>query len=82
MLECCLRKFRIFVERGVYRMSKLASERVANILNDWYIAIKQQDAESAEKYFEEIKPLLDEMEEDQEVLMYYSLLEERHKMLL
>lgn len=77
-----MRKFRIFVERGVYRMSKLASERVANILNDWYIAIKQQDAESAEKYFEEIKPLLDEMEEDQEVLMYYSLLEERHKMLL
>ena len=63
-------------------MSKLASERVANILNDWYIAIKQQDSESAEKYFEEIKPLLDEMEEDQEVLMYYSLLEERHKMLL
>ncbi|MGG0364705.1 aspartate phosphatase, partial [Bacillus velezensis] len=63
-------------------MSKLASERVANILNDWYIAIKQQDAESAEKYFEEIKPLLDEMEEDQEVLMYYSLLEERHRMLL
>ncbi|WP_162533101.1 hypothetical protein [Bacillus velezensis] len=28
------------------------------------MAIKQQDAESAEKYFEEIKPLLDEMEED------------------
>ncbi|MEC1337436.1 hypothetical protein P9D25_07045 [Bacillus velezensis] len=41
-------------------MSKLASECVANILNGWYIAIKQQDAESAEKYFEEIKPLLDE----------------------
>ncbi|CCF06213.1 aspartate phosphatase [Bacillus velezensis] len=61
MLECYLRKFRIFVERRVYRMSKLASERVANILNDWYIAIKQQDAESAEKYFEEVKPLLDEM---------------------
>ncbi|MED1122466.1 Rap family tetratricopeptide repeat protein [Bacillus atrophaeus] len=63
-------------------MSKLASEYVANILNDWYIAIKQQDVETAEKYFEEIKPLFDEMEEDQEVLMYYSLLEERHKMLL
>ncbi|MDU0811138.1 hypothetical protein DALLNEIH_00081 [Bacillus sp. B01(2024)] len=42
-------------------MSKLASECVANILNDWYIAIKQQDAESAERYFKEIKPLLDEM---------------------
>ncbi|KAA6450238.1 Rap family tetratricopeptide repeat protein [Bacillus atrophaeus] len=63
-------------------MSKLASECVANILNDWYIAIKQQDVETAEKYFEEIKPLFDHMEEDQEVLMYYSLLEERHKMLL
>ncbi|AIW39593.1 aspartate phosphatase [Bacillus velezensis] len=61
MLEYYLRKFRIFVERGVYRMSKLASEKVANILNDWYIAIKQQDVESAEKYFKEIKPLLDEM---------------------
>ncbi|EIF14286.1 aspartate phosphatase [Bacillus velezensis] len=61
MLEYFLIKFRIFVERGVYLMSKLASECVANILNDWYIAIKQQDAESAEKYFEEIKPLLDEM---------------------
>ncbi|WP_369546318.1 aspartate phosphatase [Bacillus velezensis] len=42
-------------------MSKLASKKVANILNDWYIAIKHQDAESTEKYFEEIKPLLDEM---------------------
>ncbi|MGP3781068.1 response regulator aspartate phosphatase [Bacillus sp. 4A_MP3] len=45
-------------------MSKLASECVANILNDWYIAIKQQDTESAERYFEKIKPLFDEMEED------------------
>ncbi|ATU28887.1 aspartate phosphatase [Bacillus velezensis] len=61
MLEYFLIKFRIFVEIGVYHMSKLASKKVANILNDWYIAIKQQDAESAEKYFEEIKPLLDEM---------------------
>ncbi|AIK47512.1 hypothetical protein [Bacillus atrophaeus] len=63
-------------------MSKLASEYVANILNEWYMVIKQQNVESAEKYFDDVKPLLDQMEEDQEVLMYYSLLEERHKMML
>ncbi len=63
-------------------MSKLASEYVANILNEWYMAIKQQNVEVAEKYFKESRALFDEMEEDQEVLMYYSLLEERHKMML
>ncbi|KAF1681291.1 Rap family tetratricopeptide repeat protein [Bacillus sp. SKDU12] len=63
-------------------MSKLASEYVANILNDWYMAIKQQNVGAAEKYFKESRALFDEMEEDQEVLMYYSLLEERHKMML
>ncbi|MGX4765446.1 response regulator aspartate phosphatase [Bacillus mojavensis] len=63
-------------------MSKLASEYVANFLNEWYMAIKQQNVEAAEKYFKEVKSLFDDMEEDQEVLMYYSLLEERHKMMM
>lgn len=63
-------------------MSKLASEYVANFLNEWYMAIKQQNVEAAEKYFKEVKFLFDDMEEDQEVLMYYSLLEERHKMMM
>ncbi|SPY20941.1 Uncharacterised protein [Bacillus subtilis] len=29
-------------------MSKLASEYVANFLNEWYMAIKQQNVEAAE----------------------------------
>ncbi|MGP8319166.1 response regulator aspartate phosphatase [Bacillus subtilis] len=44
--------------------------------------MKQQNVETAEKYFKEVKSLFDDMEEDQEVLMYYSLLEERHKMMM
>lgn len=63
-------------------MSKIASEVVATTLNDWYIAIKKQKVNESIKYYSEIKKLFDEMEEDQEVLAYYSLLEERHKMLL
>ncbi|CAF1792915.1 response regulator aspartate phosphatase RapK [Bacillus subtilis] len=63
-------------------MSKIASEVVATTLNDWYIAIKKQKVDESIKYYSEIKKLFDEMEEDQEVLAYYSLLEERHKMLL
>lgn len=63
-------------------MSKIASEVVATTLNDWYIAIKKQKVHESIKYYSEIKSLFDDMEEDQEVLAYYSLLEERHKMLL
>lgn len=74
-------RFLKFSERGVW-MSKIASEVVATTLNDWYIAIKKQKVDESIKYYSEIKKLFDEMEEDQEVLAYYSLLEERHKMLL
>ncbi len=63
-------------------MSKIASEVVATTLNDWYIAIKKQKVHESIKYYSEIKSLFDDMEEDQEVLAYFSLLEERHKMLL
>ncbi|MCP6684166.1 Rap family tetratricopeptide repeat protein [Bacillus nakamurai] len=63
-------------------MSKIASEVVATALNDWYIAIKKQRVEESKEYYSKIKNLFDDMEEDQEVLAYYSLLEERHKMLL
>ncbi|MCY8277553.1 aspartate phosphatase, partial [Bacillus inaquosorum] len=63
-------------------MSKIASEVVATALNDWYIAIKKQKVNESIKYYSEIKKQFDDMEEDQEVLAYYSLLEERHKMLL
>lgn len=63
-------------------MNKIAAEEVANILNTWYRAIRRNDAEQSIRIFEEVKPMLAEMEEDQEVLIYYSLLELRHKIML
>ncbi|OPG93879.1 hypothetical protein B2I22_00115, partial [Bacillus spizizenii] len=60
----------------------MAAEEVANILNTWYRAIRRNDAEQSIRIFEEVKPMLAEMEEDQEVLIYYSLLELRHKIML
>ncbi|MEC3606532.1 Rap family tetratricopeptide repeat protein [Bacillus glycinifermentans] len=63
-------------------MNKIASEEVANTLNTWYRAIRRNDTEQSIRLFEEIGPLLAEMEEDQEVLIYYSLLELRHKIML
>ncbi|MDI5788649.1 hypothetical protein PO124_10350 [Bacillus licheniformis] len=48
-------------------MNKIAAEEVANILNTWYRAIRRNDAEQSIRIFEEVKPMLAEMEEDQEV---------------
>ncbi|MEC1261631.1 tetratricopeptide repeat protein [Bacillus swezeyi] len=63
-------------------MNKIAAEEVANTLNSWYRAIRRNDAEQSIRLFEQVKPMLAEMEEDQEVLIYYSLLELRHKIML
>ncbi|MFN2747022.1 MULTISPECIES: Rap family tetratricopeptide repeat protein [Bacillus] len=63
-------------------MNKIAAEEVANTLNSWYRAIRRNDTEQSIRLFEEIKPMLAEMAEDQEVLIYYSLLELRHKIML
>ncbi|MEC3637389.1 Rap family tetratricopeptide repeat protein [Bacillus halotolerans] len=63
-------------------MNKIAPAEIANMLNDWYLAIKKHEVEESARIFEEVKPLLDDMEEDQEVLAYFSLLELRHKVLL
>ncbi|MCM2988287.1 RapH N-terminal domain-containing protein [Bacillus safensis] len=63
-------------------MGKLAPEVVASQLNDWQMAIQREDLKKSEDFYKSVKSLFDEMEEDQEVLAYYSLLEERHKMLM
>ncbi|KAF1680765.1 aspartate phosphatase [Bacillus sp. SKDU12] len=63
-------------------MSKLAPECIANSLNEWYMAIKQQNVEAAEKCLKKVSSLFDDLDENQEILMYHSLLKERHKMML
>ncbi|NPC92116.1 tetratricopeptide repeat protein [Bacillus sp. WMMC1349] len=63
-------------------MNKLAAAEVANNLNAWYRAIRRSDTEQSIYLFEQVKPILAEMEEDREILTYFSLLEFKHKMML
>ncbi|MGV4321243.1 response regulator aspartate phosphatase [Bacillus mojavensis] len=63
-------------------MNKVASEVIANLLNEFHIAIKKNDADLATELFERCKLSFDNMEEDQNVLVYFSLLEERYRMMM
>ncbi|BCT30463.1 aspartate phosphatase [Bacillus velezensis] len=63
-------------------MSKVAPEVVANTLNELHLAIKQHDVVNAEKSYKKTKSMLENMDEDQNVLVYFSLLELRYKMML
>ncbi|MED4125565.1 tetratricopeptide repeat protein [Halalkalibacterium halodurans] len=61
---------------------KLASSEVANRLNEWYDSIKQQDINEATRLKSEIGQAIEGMEEDQNVLLYYNLIDSRYKLLI
>ncbi|MEC1233311.1 response regulator aspartate phosphatase, partial [Bacillus paralicheniformis] len=61
---------------------KIPSENVAVKLNEWYSMIRKNQVTDAEFIKSEIKHELEQMEEDQNVLLYYSLLEFRHNLML
>ncbi|MGE6630608.1 tetratricopeptide repeat protein [Bacillus sp. NPDC077027] len=63
-------------------MTIISSEQVGNRLNDWRIAIRKHDVRAAQTMYQELKDLLTKMEENQEVLIYYALLEGRYKLML
>ncbi|MFP3420330.1 tetratricopeptide repeat protein [Bacillus sp. SIMBA_154] len=63
-------------------MTIISAEQVGNRLNDWRIAIRKHDIQSAKAMYTELQELLQEMEENQEVLTYYSLLEGKYKLML
>ncbi|MEZ7511932.1 response regulator aspartate phosphatase [Bacillus pumilus] len=63
-------------------MAIISAEQVGNRLNDWRIAIRKHDVQSANAMYTELKQLLQEMEENQEVLTYYSLLEGKYKLMI
>ncbi|MDA1477152.1 Rap family tetratricopeptide repeat protein [Bacillus changyiensis] len=63
-------------------MSKVASEVVGGILNEFHLAIKMHDIEQAKSLFERVKSTFVDMEENQDVLTYFSLLGERYRMML
>ncbi|TWL17192.1 Response regulator aspartate phosphatase A [Bacillus licheniformis] len=61
---------------------KIPSEYVARKLNDWYNAIRKNQIAASESLKAEILNDFQDMEENQDVLLYYSLLEFRHKLML
>ncbi|MCY8497772.1 tetratricopeptide repeat protein [Bacillus atrophaeus] len=60
----------------------LPSSEVGNKINEWYGYIRTFSIPDAEVLKNEIKEQLDQMEEDQDLLLYYSLMEFRHRLML
>ncbi|MCY7701327.1 aspartate phosphatase [Bacillus altitudinis] len=63
-------------------MEIVLSSHVGMKINEWYYHIQRFNVPDAEAYKEEIKSLLDDMEENQDLLLYFSLMEFRHKIML
>lgn len=61
---------------------KIATEKVIKMLNQWYGMIRQQKIEQAIAIKDEIENMLPIMEEDQDVLLYFNVLDFRHKIML
>jgi len=61
---------------------KVASPFVAKMIGDWYGLIKKQDILKAETKRNEIVQAFENMEEDQNVLLYFNLIDSRYKMMV
>ncbi|APT46563.1 Rap family tetratricopeptide repeat protein [Bacillus safensis] len=63
-------------------MGNIASVDVANTLNTWYVHIKKREVSQAVELRDEIKHMIDNMEENQDVLLYFNILDYRFKVLM
>lgn len=61
---------------------KIPSAIVGNKLNQWYRLIREFEVSEAEALKLAVKEELDVMEENQDLLLYFSLLEFRHELML
>lgn len=61
--------------------AKVAFEKVGKMLNDWYCFIRQNNIQNATKLREEIKNILPNMKENQNVLLYFNLIDSRFKLM-
>jgi response regulator aspartate phosphatase I len=61
--------------------TKINFEKVARDLNDWYGVIKQNDIPKATTMREKIIKILPNMEENQNVLLYFNLIDSRFKVM-
>ncbi|MED4819123.1 tetratricopeptide repeat protein [Bacillus atrophaeus] len=63
-------------------MKEIASVDVANLINRWYVHIRKREISAAVELRDEILAILDHMEEDQDLLVYFNLLDYRFKVLM
>lgn len=72
---------RILYRMGEYIMiaSIKGNEQITKMLNDWYIEIRARHIGKAHKLKLEIDQKIHNIEEDQNLLLYYSLLDFRHQ---
>ncbi|WP_407708547.1 tetratricopeptide repeat protein [Bacillus altitudinis] len=63
-------------------MESIASVDVANTLNNWYLHIKKREVSQAVELRDEIEDMIDKMEENQDVLLYFNILDYRFKVLM
>ncbi|MCY7752811.1 Rap family tetratricopeptide repeat protein [Bacillus haynesii] len=61
--------------------TKIAYEEVAGMLNQWYVMIKRHEVAQAVSIKYDIEHRLPNMEENQDLLLYFNLLDYRHKLL-
>ncbi|MBS4161987.1 aspartate phosphatase, partial [Klebsiella pneumoniae] len=62
-------------------MEKIAYEKMGQAINDWYKVIKQHNISKATEIREEIQKTLPKMEKNQDVLLYFNLIDSRFKLL-
>ncbi|MEC0483354.1 tetratricopeptide repeat protein [Bacillus glycinifermentans] len=63
-------------------MEKIAYEKMGQRINDWYKIIKQNDIPKAIEMRDKIKENLPHMEENQDVLIYFNLIDSRYKLMI
>ncbi|MCY7566561.1 hypothetical protein ABEX69_18235 [Bacillus safensis] len=63
-------------------MEKVLSSQVGILINDWYRFIRTFSVPDAEILKEQVEREIENMKEDQDLLLYYQLMEFRHRLML
>ncbi|MFF2445398.1 response regulator aspartate phosphatase, partial [Priestia megaterium] len=63
-------------------MAAIPSPVVAVKINEWYKHIKRFNVKEAEILREEVRKEIDAMEEDEQAVLYFQLMEFRHQLML
>ena len=73
--------FKSTIRKDDRGLSTIAFEKVGQAINDWYKVIKQHNKSRAAEMREEIEIALPNMKENQNVLIYFSLIDSRYKLM-